>query len=157
MRQSLIEEIERHANPPGESNFAITTNVWAALWLSDIDKLQILRGTKQPHVTTLLRTDLLGQEVLKRCRCPLSLNSLASSGLMMFPILGNQRKRASSPKSSPGNSARQSRVSSLRDEQVADDIERLESTPTSHPRLRRSELQRTLVGISLSPIIEKIR
>ncbi|PGG99233.1 hypothetical protein AJ79_08625 [Helicocarpus griseus UAMH5409] len=72
----------------------------------------------------------------------------------MLPLLGNQRKRPQSTTSSPASSRksssrhsvnqRQSRVSSIRDEEVADVIEPLESTATSHPRPKRSELQKSL-------------
>ncbi|KAK2735044.1 hypothetical protein FQN55_002289 [Onygenales sp. PD_40] len=121
MRQALLEEIESVAKSGGRSEFIVPPDVWSALWLSDFERLQELKSTRP--------------------------------GILRW-VLRNQRKRpqsrmssaARSRNSSPGRSVnpRQNRVSSIRDEEVADVIERPESRPTSHPRPKRSEHQKSL-------------
>ncbi|KAK2801571.1 hypothetical protein FQN51_005278 [Onygenales sp. PD_10] len=121
IRQALLEEIESVAKSGGRSEFIVPPDVWSALWLSDFERLQELKSTRP--------------------------------GILRW-VLRNQRKRpqsrmssaARSRNTSPGRSVnpRQNRVSSIRDEEVADVIERPESRPTSHPRPKRSEHQKSL-------------
>ncbi|PGH00622.1 hypothetical protein GX51_05721 [Blastomyces parvus] len=133
LRQSLLSDLETVAKDDGRSDFTLPPDVWSALWLSDIERLEELKKLGPVILRALLSTQSLEHEVLKPWNQRKRLQSMTSS-------------LSSSQKISPRHSinAWQSGVSPVRDEEVADAIECLGSIPTSHPRPKRSALQKNL-------------
>ncbi|EEP81424.1 predicted protein [Uncinocarpus reesii 1704] len=131
MRQSLLEEIEAILKLEHGSDYTVPVEVWAALWLSDIENLRVFKTQHPPLLNASLRIQNLAQELLKSW---------------------NQRKRSRSTTSSPartpnpstGRSARPSRIASSLHEHIPSVIERLKNLSTSEPRLRRSDREKNL-------------
>ncbi|KAK2810066.1 hypothetical protein FQN50_003260 [Emmonsiellopsis sp. PD_5] len=144
VRQALLQEIEIVAKDDSVSDFTVPPDVWAALWLCDLERLQELQRLSPALLCVVLGSRRLPSDVLKQCTWSLSVTPPDSSGLMMLPILGNPRKRLQPRTSSAASSRNSSPGRSVNPQQVAGVIERPESRPTSHPRPKRSELQKKL-------------